>query len=184
MRLINLIKENFPRYWGTRLVIAVLLLLSFVAAALASGMSRDFVAGMAAVSLPGDPVLPMGTQDDDERADSLPFAAELEAVLPDPDPWDGTSRVNILVLGLDLREDATVEEDAPLSDTMILVSLDPLNDTASAIAIPRDMWVVVPGFGYYKINTAFRLGTRYNVPGSGPGLASRTVEEFLGVPVP
>jgi LCP family protein required for cell wall assembly len=66
---------------------------------------------------------------------------------------------------------------------MILLSMDPLNNTAAAIAIPRDMWVAVPGFGYYKINTAFRFGELYNIPGGGPALASQTVEEFLGVPV-
>jgi LCP family protein required for cell wall assembly len=66
---------------------------------------------------------------------------------------------------------------------MILLSMDPLNNAAAVIAIPRDMWVAVPGFGYYKINTAFRLGELYNLPGGGPGLAARTVEEFLGVPV-
>ncbi len=60
--------------------------------------------------------------------------------LPDPDPWDGTSRINILIMGLDLR-DTEGDDAAPRSDTMILLTMDPLNNTAAAIAIPRDMWV-------------------------------------------
>ncbi len=40
-----------------------------------------------------------------------------------------------------------------------------------------------PGFGYYKINSAYHFGELYDLPGGGPELASRTVEEFLGVPI-
>ena len=90
--------------------------------------------------------------------------------------------MNLLVMGLDLREDETVT-DAPRSDTMILLSMDPLNNTVSILAIPRDMWVSIPGFGYYKINSAYHFGELYDLPGGGPELATRTVEEFLGVPI-
>ncbi|MGE5224344.1 MAG: LCP family protein, partial [Omnitrophica WOR_2 bacterium] len=40
-----------------------------------------------------------------------------------------------------------------------------------------------PGMGYNKINTAYRFGDLYKVPGGGPGLAMKTVSNFLGVPV-
>jgi LCP family protein required for cell wall assembly len=36
---------------------------------------------------------------------------------------------------------------------------------------------------FYKINTAFRFGELYNLPGGGPALASQTVEQLLGVPI-
>ncbi len=85
-------------------------------------------------------------------------------------------------MGLDLR-DTEGDDAAPRSDTMILLTMDPLNNTAAAIAIPRDMWVGVPGYGYYKINTAYRLGELNDLPGGGPALAVQTVEEFLGVPI-
>jgi LCP family protein required for cell wall assembly len=46
------------------------------------------------------------------------------------------------------------------------------------------MWVNIPGgFGYGKINTAYALGEAYKLPGGGPGLAMKTVENFLGVPI-
>jgi LCP family protein required for cell wall assembly len=45
------------------------------------------------------------------------------------------------------------------------------------------MWVSIPGFKHGKINTAYYLGDAYELPGGGPGLAVKTVEGFLGVPI-
>jgi polyisoprenyl-teichoic acid--peptidoglycan teichoic acid transferase len=99
-----------------------------------------------------------------------------------PPPWDGGSRVTILVIGLDYR-DWQVGEGAPRSDTMILLTLDPVTKTAGMLTIPRDLWVNIPGFGYGKINTAYSLGEGSKLPGGGPGLAARTVENVIGVPI-
>ncbi len=66
---------------------------------------------------------------------------------------------------------------------MMLVTVDPSTKTAGILSIPRDMWTVIPGFDYYKINTAYFLGERYQLPGGGPQLARETVENFLGVPI-
>ena len=100
---------------------------------------------------------------------------------PLPVPWDGNSRINVLVMGLDYRE--AESDDIPRTDTMILFSLDPESRTAGMLSIPRDLWVAIPGFDYNKINTAYRLGEVYNVSERGPGLALRTVEEFLGMEI-
>jgi LCP family protein required for cell wall assembly len=51
------------------------------------------------------------------------------------------------------------------------------------ISIPRDLWVNIPGFGYSRINTAYSSGEGNKLPGGGPGLAMKTVEQFLGVPI-
>jgi LCP family protein required for cell wall assembly len=51
------------------------------------------------------------------------------------------------------------------------------------ISIPRDLWVEIPGFGHQRINTAYPSGENNRVPGGGPGLAMRTVEDLLGVPI-
>ena len=99
-----------------------------------------------------------------------------------PEPWDGASRVNILFLGLDYR-DWEAGEGAPRSDTMILFTVDPLSKTAGIITIPRDLWVNIPGFGYSRINTAYSSGEGNKLPGGGPGLAIKTVEQLLGVPI-
>jgi LCP family protein required for cell wall assembly len=101
---------------------------------------------------------------------------------PPPKPWDDTSRVNILVLGLDYR-DWLSGGGAPRTDTMILVSMDPISRTMGILSIPRDLWVNIPGFEPNKINAAYRLGEVYRVEGGGPGLAMRTVTALLGMPV-
>lgn len=114
--------------------------------------------------------------------------ATLPARLPAPDvepslqPWDGASRVTILLLGLDYR-DWQAGSEYSRSDTMILLTLDPLSKTAGILSIPRDLWVSIPGFKHGKINTAYYLGDAYKLPGGGPGLAVKTVEQFLGVPI-
>jgi LCP family protein required for cell wall assembly len=45
------------------------------------------------------------------------------------------------------------------------------------------LWVEIPGFEHNRINTAYFLGESYNLPGGGPELAMKTVENVLGVPV-
>ena len=99
-----------------------------------------------------------------------------------PPAWDGASRINMLFIGLDYR-DWTEGEGAPRSDTMILFTIDPATKTAGMLSIPRDMWVNIPGFGYSRINTAYSSGEGSKLPGGGPGLAMKTIEQLLGVPV-
>jgi hypothetical protein len=99
-----------------------------------------------------------------------------------PPAWDGASRINILLIGLDYR-DWEAGLGAPRSDTMILLTIDPLTRTAGMLSIPRDMWVNIPGFGYSRINTAYSSGEGNKLPGGGPELARKTVEQFIGVPV-
>jgi len=99
-----------------------------------------------------------------------------------PPAWDGGSRITILLIGLDYR-DWTAGEGAPRSDTMILLTIDPLTKTAGMMSIPRDMWVNIPGFGYSRINTAYSSGEGAKLPGGGPALAVKTVEQFIGVPI-
>ncbi|HNN14793.1 MAG TPA: LCP family protein [Anaerolineales bacterium] len=99
-----------------------------------------------------------------------------------PPTWDGASRINILFIGMDARD---LEENSgpPRSDSMILFTIDPVTKTAGMLSIPRDMWVNIPGFGYSRINTAYPSGEGSKLPGGGPGLAMKTVSQFLGVPV-
>jgi polyisoprenyl-teichoic acid--peptidoglycan teichoic acid transferase len=96
--------------------------------------------------------------------------------------WDGASRVNILFVGL--RGGDPSEGDCPFcTDTLILLTVDPLSKTAGMLSIPRDMWVNIPGFGYSRINTAWTLGRGSKLPGGGPALTMKTISHFIGVPV-
>jgi LCP family protein required for cell wall assembly len=99
-----------------------------------------------------------------------------------PPAWDGASRITVLIIGLDYR-DWLANEGPPRSDTMILLTIDPLTKTAGMLSIPRDMWVNVPGFGYSRINMAYANGEGSKLPGGGPELARKTVEQFIGVPI-
>jgi LCP family protein required for cell wall assembly len=118
------------------------------------------------------------------NAEGIPNATPLPTMgaNTEPEPWDGASRVTVLVMGLDYR-DWESGEGPPRTDTMILLTIDPLTKTAGILNIPRDLWVNIPGFEHARINTAYPLGISWNVPGGGPGLAKRTVENLLGVPV-
>jgi len=99
---------------------------------------------------------------------------------PLPQKWSGHDRVTILVLGIDQRCD---EEGPTRTDTMMLLTMDPVGLSAAALSLPRDLWVEIPGFGVDRINQAHFLGEIYEYPGGGPTLAVETVEATLGVDI-
>lgn len=112
--------------------------------------------------------------------------------LPMPDPfsdfsllpeWQGQSRINILLMGIDQRERERQLGLATRSDTMIVISIDPVLKTATMISFPRDLWVTIPGYGEDRINVAYPYGELNRLPGGGPGLAARTLEENFGLKV-
>jgi LCP family protein required for cell wall assembly len=97
--------------------------------------------------------------------------------------WTGTERVNVLLLGIDRRPGET---DPTRTDTMMVLTLDPVSLEAGVLSLPRDLYVPIPGYKDDRINTAHRYGELYDHegdPGGGPGLAMETVEYNLGVPI-
>jgi LCP family protein required for cell wall assembly len=141
---------------------------------------RDFTAG---VSSPGlNPFTGIGGGSA-LGATAQPGATALPTLQPvNVQPWNGSSRVTVLVMGLDYR-DWEAHAGAPRSDTMMLVTIDPITRQAGMLSIPRDLWVEIPGFDHNRINTAYMLGEAYKLPGGGPALACRTVEGVIGVPI-
>lgn len=101
-------------------------------------------------------------------------------LIPTTESTEPTERVNILLMGIDRRPG---EPFISRTDTMMLLSFDPENDTASILSIPRDLYVIIPGRGRDRINTAFVYGSAGNNPAGGAQLAMQTVEYNLGVPV-
>lgn len=148
------------------------------------GLTHELV--MRSKSLQSQPGPQLSGGNTTPQADAISGAPVQGMSIPDVEPvltpWDGVGRVTILLLGLDLR-DWEAGRDYSRSDTMILLTLDPLSQSAGILSVPRDMWVSIPGFKHGKINTAYYLGAAYKLPGGGPGLAVETVEQFLGVPI-
>ena len=96
-------------------------------------------------------------------------------------PWNGTSRLNILLLGIDRRPGETGL--GYRSDTMMLASFDPETNSLGILSIPRDLYVQIPGYSApQRINTALALGELQR-PGYGPTLAMQTVQYKLGIGV-
>jgi polyisoprenyl-teichoic acid--peptidoglycan teichoic acid transferase len=79
-------------------------------------------------------------------------AASLQAnVEPSLLKGEGDGRVNILLLG----RGGDGFDGADLTDTILLVSIDPVTKKAAMVSLPRDLWITVPGAGSMKINAAF-----------------------------
>jgi LCP family protein required for cell wall assembly len=85
--------------------------------------------------------------------------------------WAGTERVNVLLLGIDQRPNENPA--TARTDTMIVLTLDPISRTAGMMSIPRDLYVTLPERGQGRINTAHVYG--------GAEYAMRTVENNFGI---
>lgn len=97
-------------------------------------------------------------------------------------PWQDPRRVSILLLGIDQRAGET---GTFATDTIMLLSLDPVGKTGALLSIPRDLWVQMPGLNRPgRINTANIIGDDINYPGGGgPAYAVKVVEKELGIPI-
>ncbi len=79
--------------------------------------------------------------------------------------------LNILLIGADTRKGQTVG----LSDTMILFSIDTKHKKLKLLSFMRDTWVVVPGHGENKLNSAFTYG--------GAELTVKTIQANFGMQI-
>jgi LCP family protein required for cell wall assembly len=86
--------------------------------------------------------------------------------------------VNILIMGIDQVPGAKEGTDgifAGRSDTMLLLRVDPTDNSVNLLSIPRDTQVEIPGIGVTKINQANASG--------GPLLARETLRKTLNVDI-
>lgn len=80
-------------------------------------------------------------------------------------------KLNILLLGVDKRPG-----DRGRSDTMIILTLDPIANKMQMISIPRDTRTLIVGKGFEdKINHAYAFG--------GPDMSVATVENMLNIDI-
>ena len=165
----------------TKILLAAFAVVGILLAIIGGKFLFNLVKGWSLTSLPGAPVV----SGNNSNPSNTPGSALQTSNAPKAATWDGKSRINILLLGLDYTKERAATEGGPnMSDTMILITIDPTSKTLGALSIRRDLWVNVPGHDYNKINKAYWWGEVDNLPGvGGPGLAMQTVEEFLGVPI-
>ncbi|MEI2281965.1 transcriptional attenuator, LytR family [Paenibacillus polysaccharolyticus] len=110
-----------------------------------------------------------------KKGEDSPFAniENVEKVkTPDPPKWEGTETVNILVMGVDAR--GLKKGEVPRSDSMMVVSLDPLTKKINLFSILRDTYINIDGYGKDRINTAIT---------HGPNVAMEAASDLLGIPV-
>jgi polyisoprenyl-teichoic acid--peptidoglycan teichoic acid transferase len=168
-------------------IVVVFILLGSITAVIAYSFVDAFISKTASIPLPGIAIQQVSTPQPgathDARAVPTLAQAQIDTV-PTPEPWDGGTRVNILLMGLDYRDWTAIKKNEPSrTDSMIVFTFDPISKTAGFLSIPRDMWVTIPGYDNAKINTAHFLGQLNNLPGGGDILATKTVENFLGIKI-
>ena len=135
---------------------------------------------LAECALQNQPSSDLPALPDPATTNDLPI--ELSAPEMELHQWDGASRINIAFFGL--RGDDGQGEGCPTcTDTIMVLTVDPVTKTAGMLSIPRDMWVNIPSAGYSRINTAWAIGENAKLPGGGPALAMQTVSQFIGVPI-
>jgi len=88
-------------------------------------------------------------------------------------------KANILVIGID-RVPAGTE--AGRSDTNVMVRVDSSKPRITTLAIPRDLWVPIPGYGENRINTAHFYAEAAD-PGSGPANAMAVFSQTFNIPI-
>src|SRR6266571_3775616 len=156
------------RHWNPLLILAISL---FAGAGLYAGLVVAFQ--LQPIYFPGQ----------------KPGLGALGSVVPgvgsDPETADIQQRINILVMGLDLRRDEPDDQPAR-TDSIFVFTIDPYAKTGGIFSIPRDLAVDIPdGSGGYisdRINTAYERG-EIRQKGTGPDLAIATVEHNFDIPI-
>ena len=178
------VKRQVLPSWFAGVLVVGFLIATLLTAYLAFLVVRDAVAGLR--NNANDPTI---SEEDNANItpEDISKLINIDAPLQDedgpaPKGWDGQSRVNVLLIGVDHRS-WLVDQGPPLADTLILATYDPQSQSIAMLSIPRDLWVDLPGLGYHKINQSYQMGEATNFSGGGAGLAMQTVEQLLAVPV-
>jgi hypothetical protein len=105
-------------------------------------------------------------------ANALKNHSEIAGVQPFLTPPSGPQTV--LIIGSDRRNQA-ISGKFGLSDTTMLLRLDPDRGAIALLSLPRDLKVDIPGVGTDKLNAAYSIG--------GPKLTLRTVKQITGLQI-
>ena len=99
---------------------------------------------------------------------------------------EGDGRINILVLGIG----GPGHEGADLTDTIMIASIDPINNQVALLSLPRDLWIKIPGNGSQKVNAAFAYGKEgsksknlIDQERDGLALLDKALTPVIGIPI-
>lgn len=100
---------------------------------------------------------------------------------------EGDGRVNILLLG----KGGDGHDGGDLTDSMMIASIDPINNKMALMSIPRDLWVQPQGYGHMKINAVYAnakntaLSKNYKdksgAETAGINATTKVVEQYMGI---
>src|SRR3989339_1075459 len=111
---------------------------------------------------------------------NLPIIKQIRSLAESADhhlKGEKEDRINILLLGMGGKN----HEGGYLTDTIILLSLEPSTKKVAMISIPRDMAVPLEDMGTRKINSVNALAEAAN-PGSGGQAISQAIRDVLDIP--
>ena len=92
---------------------------------------------------------------------------------------EGDGRINILFMGMG----GVGHPGGQLTDSIMILSVNPVDKTMAMLSIPRDLYVPVPKTSnYVKINEIYNIGEQKK-KGDGPALAKETVGKILDLPI-
>jgi LCP family protein required for cell wall assembly len=102
---------------------------------------------------------------------------------------EGDGRVNILLLG----NGGEGHDGADLTDSIMIASIDPINNETALLSIPRDLWVKPEGLWGMKINAVYSSAKSQALAKNsrdinaakkaGNDALERTIESYLGIPI-
>ncbi|MEQ8717602.1 MAG: LCP family protein [Acidimicrobiales bacterium] len=170
-------RRTWPQRFGLLCGIVLVFASAGIAAGLGFGESKLSELPRVALGgvLAGDDIPAMGSGDNgggdgsgDGGGSTVPLPAE-----------------NYLLVGIDNADDLDSDDPARagrsqgslLSDTIIVLRVEPQTNTAALLSIPRDLWVPIGGDGGFrqKINSALAIG--------GPEGLVATITDYFDIPI-
>ncbi len=95
-----------------------------------------------------------------------------------PVDMDKNGHVNVLLLGVAGKN----EEGGNLSDSIMLVSVDPNEPSVSLLSLPRDLYMA-SGVGERKVNEIYAAARHKHGDKKGLDIAKKAIEDFTGIEV-